>query len=161
MGKREGEKGDSFEGSPTLEDHVNGRSAVRGARWPEVQRLEEVVKVQLIAERRVMRERQSRRRARRGGKSGERGGGRSGAQARESGGGERGCRARETRAKRGFLGSLVEAAGEEAEKRKERTGRRSAGVGEEGEGKARRRLSAAANLQVRRCPLSLFSSFPI
>ena len=47
--KREGEKGDSFEGSPTLEDHVNGRSAVRGARWPEVQRLEEV---QLIAERR-------------------------------------------------------------------------------------------------------------
>jgi len=108
-----------------------------------------------------MRERQSRRRARQGGKSGERGGGRSGAQARESGGGERGCRARETRAKRGFLGSLVEAAGEEAEKRKERTGRRSAGVGEEGEGKARRRLSAAANLQVRRRPLSLFSSFPI
>jgi len=95
VGKREGEKGDSFEGSPTLEDHVNGRSAVRGARWPEVQRLEEVVKVQLIAERRVMRERQSRRRARRGGKSGEQGGGRSGAQARESGGGERGCRARE------------------------------------------------------------------
>jgi len=60
-----------------------------------------------------------------------------------------------------LLGSLVEAAGEEAEKRKERTGRRSAGVGEEGEGKARRRLSAAANLQVRRRPLSLFSSFPI
>ena len=45
-----------------------------------------------------------------------------------------------------LLGSLVEAAGEEAEKRKERTGRRSAGVGEEGEGKARRRLFAAANL---------------
>ena len=47
--KREGEKGDSFEGSPTLEDHVNGRSAVRGARRPELQRLEEVVEVQLNA----------------------------------------------------------------------------------------------------------------
>jgi len=47
--KREGEKGDSFEGSPTVEDHVNGRSAVRGARRPELQRLEEVVEVQLNA----------------------------------------------------------------------------------------------------------------
>ena len=47
--KREGEKGDSFEGSPTVEDHVNGRSAVRGARRPELQRLEVVVEVQLTA----------------------------------------------------------------------------------------------------------------
>jgi len=33
----------------TVEDHVNGRSAVRGARRPELQRLEEVVEVQLTA----------------------------------------------------------------------------------------------------------------